>query len=110
MSRKDWLFVSVALGAALVVGSLLSPFSSVSPDGLEKVAANKGFLEKGEGDPAWKGAPAPDYEVPGVTSRTMSKSLAGFIGTLLVFSLGFGLAKVLARKRNTIQGPGSGAP
>ncbi|MFC1590444.1 PDGLE domain-containing protein [Candidatus Omnitrophota bacterium] len=68
------------------------------PVRLEKVAGDKGFLEKGEGEPVIC-SPVADYLWPGVKSEGMATSLAGIFGTLLVFGLGCGMA-VFLRKRS----------
>ncbi|MFH1773808.1 MAG: PDGLE domain-containing protein [Methanobacteriota archaeon] len=82
------------LVVALFMGVVLSNFASSSPDGLEKVAEDYGFLEKGEGHEVIE-APMPDYVVPGVSSETIAASLAGLIGTLIMFGLAYGIGKSL---------------
>lgn len=81
MSKKEILFgVFVAIFLALA----LSPFASSSPDGLEKVADDKGFLEKGEVEPIIP-SPIPDYTWPGIGNERLATSAAGVFGTLFVF-------------------------
>lgn len=92
--RKKWL---LGLGAALVVAALLSPFASPNPDGLERVAEDKGFLYKGEGA-ALLNSPLPDYQIPGVNNPLVSTGAAGVAGTLTVFGLMFGLGKLASRR------------
>ena len=94
MNKKDILF---GLTAALFLALALSPFASSSPDGLERVAEDKGFLEKGEVPPAMT-APVPDYAWPGVKSEKLATSAAGVMGTLLVFGAAYGFAALLKRK------------
>ena len=91
MSR---LFTILALAVAVGLATAASPFASSSPDGLEKVAADKAFIERGE----TRDAPAPDYAFPGVDDPRVATGLAGFAGTLLVFGLGYGVT-VTARRR-----------
>jgi cobalt/nickel transport protein len=98
MSKRTWWFVLAALGVAVILGGLLSPFASSSPDGLEKVAEDKGFLEKGESAPAWRWPLIPDYALPGVSNESLATGMAGVAGTLLVFGLGYGLTRLLARR------------
>lgn len=86
------------LGGLLVAAALaffISPFASSSPDGLEKVAEEKGFIEKGR-QPVWTHAPMPDYQVP-LTGRKPG-ALAGVAGTLLVFGIAFGIAVAISKK------------
>jgi cobalt/nickel transport protein len=96
VNKKDIL---IGLFAALLLALILSPFASSSPDGLERVAADKGFLEKGEVKPAVK-APVPDYAWPGIKNEKMATSAAGVMGTLLVFGAAYGFAALLKRKEN----------
>jgi len=84
--------ILIAIGLAL----FLSPFASSFPDGLEKVAENLGFLEMGEVQ--YFNAPIPDYAFPGIDNEILATSIAGIIGTLIMFALGYVLALVL-RKR-----------
>lgn len=99
MDKKTWLFIIIALLVSVLLAVVISPFASSSPDGLEKVAKDKGFLEKAEKqEPAWKHSPIPDYAMGGIKNESLATSLAGLIGTVLTFGVGFGLAKVIARK------------
>ncbi len=93
MNKKNIIF---GLLTALLLAILLSPFASSWPDGLEKVAEDKGFLEKGEVQPSLT-SPIPDYTWPGVKSEKVATSLAGIMGTLFVFGMGYGVATLLKR-------------
>ncbi|MCK4789888.1 MAG: PDGLE domain-containing protein, partial [Desulfobacteraceae bacterium] len=91
MDKKTWLFVLLALLLSLLLAIVISPFASSSPDGLEKVAEDKGFLEKAEEqEAAWELAPIPDYAVGGIENESLATALAGLIGTLLTFAVGLG--------------------
>ncbi len=94
MGRRE---IFLALGIALAIALLLSPFASLWPDGLDKVAKDLGFFEKGEGAEVLR-APMPDYKFPGVDSEGFSTALSGSIGTLAMFGIGFGVARLLRRK------------
>lgn len=91
MGKKE---IFLGLAAAVFLAVLISPFASPHPDGLEKVAWNKGFLEKGEVKPALV-SPVPDYAWPGIKNEKAATSLAGVMGTLLVFGLGYSVAILL---------------
>ncbi len=108
MSRQIGLaaFVVCGLLLALALAAFVSPHASKSPDGLDSVAEQKGFITQAEGKDVWKHAPAADYAVPGVKSESLSTSLAGVLGTLAVFGVAMGLAFAL-RKRSQKRG---GAP
>ncbi len=88
--------VLAGLLIAVAITLFLSPFASQSPDGLEKVAEDKGFIHKGEEKEIFS-APIPDYAVPGVKNEGMATSLAGLIGTLVVFAAAYGLGYLLRR-------------
>lgn len=88
--------ILAGLFIAVAIALFLSPFASQSPDGLEKVAEDKGFLHKGEGQEVFS-APIPDYTMPGVKQEGIATSLAGLIGTLLVFAVAYGLGYSLRK-------------
>ena len=89
--------IMVVLGLALAVGlaTAVSPFASASPDGLEKVAEEKQFLDRGKLAGIQEDSPIPDYAFPGVENERVATGLAGFVGTLAVFAIGYGLAYLL---------------
>jgi len=78
--------------------AILSPLASSSPDGLEKVAEGKGFI-----DTAIQSSYEiiPDYVIPGIANDAVATILAGIIGTLVLFGIGYGLAKLLKAKGET---------
>lgn len=75
--------------------ALLSPLASSSPDGLERVAEDKGFIETAR-EALFE--LIPDYVFPGIGSEAGATILAGIIGTLILFGIGYGLARLLKRK------------
>jgi len=92
-------FLWIGLGVALLLAVFISPFASSSPDGLEKVAEEKGFLEKGDGWTFWRHAPLPDYLIPGIENEKLATALAGLIGTVGIFMIAIGLGKILRKKK-----------
>lgn len=94
MKKKEIVW---GLFIALAVALFLSPFASSWPDGLEWVAEGLGFLEKGEGSPVFS-SPMPDYVFPGVAHEGLATALAGGIGTLIMFGVGFGVAWLLKKR------------
>jgi hypothetical protein len=92
------LFTIFALALAIGLATAASPFASSHPDGLERVAADKAFLDDGRLAPLQKDAPVPDYAFPGVENDRLATGLAGFIGTLGVFAIGYGLAAIARRR------------
>ncbi len=84
---------------SLSIAVFLSPFASQLPDGLEKVAEDKGFIEKAEGKEVFQ-APLPDYTVSFIKNESISTSFAGLIGTVLVFLISY-FGAVVLKKWNT---------
>ncbi len=94
----------VAVGLALVVCG----FASSSPDGLERVAEDEGFLETAR-DHLFADGPLADYAVKGVDNERLSTGLSGLIGVLITFGVGLGLfALVRARRSGGRGGSGGG--
>jgi cobalt/nickel transport protein len=91
----------VAVGLALVV----SGFASGSPDGLERVAEDKGFLETAQ-DHLFADGPLADYAVKGVDNERLSTGLSGLVGVLITFGVGLALFALLRTMRS---GSGGGA-
>ena len=95
---KSWIWIG--LGVSLLLAVFVSPYASSSPDGLERVAEDKGFLEKAEapGTTVWESAPIPDYAVPGISHEKAATGIAGLVGTLGTFGVAFGVAGLLRKK------------
>jgi PDGLE domain len=89
------VFTILALALAIGLGTALSPFASSSPDGLEKVAERKAFLDEGRTQGR---SLLSDYAIPGVGDSRLSTGLAGFAGTLGVFLVGYGIAAAVRRR------------
>lgn len=89
--------------AALLVAALLSPLASSSPDGLERVATDLGFIEKGEGGTVIK-SPLADYIFPGVVNEAAATAMAGLTGTLVTFGAMYGLARLLKKRKPDVNG------
>jgi len=95
MPKKEILF---GLMIALLLALILSPFASPWPDGLEKVAEDKGFIQKAEAKPVLT-CPISDYIWPGIKNDQLATSFAGVAGTLLVFALGYSVAILLKKEQ-----------
>ncbi|TEB07584.1 cobalt transport protein CbiN [Pelotomaculum schinkii] len=89
--------VLILLLSALVVAALLSPFASSSPDGLERVAEDQGFLDKG--DEQVLSSPIPDYLFPGIQNEKAATSAAGVIGTMLTFGAVYVLGRIVTVRK-----------
>ena len=89
-------FVIVALVISVILAVFVSPFASSSLDGLEKVAEKHGFLERGENS-VWGYFPIADYLFPGIKNEGVATGLAGLIGVIVVFGVGYGLLVVVKK-------------
>jgi cobalt/nickel transport protein len=98
MKMRLSVFIVAALALSAGLALFGSPFASSSPDGLEHVAKDKGFLDKSEGKPLWSGAPFGAYTLPGIGNASIGTALAGLLGTLLVFACGLVLPRFLRKK------------
>ena len=98
------LFVVLGLALAIGLATAVSPYASSSPDGLEKVATDQGFVEQGTLHAVQDDSPIPDYAFPGIENERVATGVAGFVGTLGVFAIGFGagLAAAPARRRRPL--------
>ena len=82
---------------SLFLAGVVSFYASSSPDGLEKVAEDIGFIETAKDHSNVDGALA-DYGVKGIENERASVGVAGIIGvigTAVVAGIGF---KLIARK------------
>jgi PDGLE domain len=100
MSRRASirLFTALALSLAVGLAFLLSPYASASPDGLNRVAGDKGFDDTAEIRAIQDRSPVPGYAFPSIGDERLAKGVAGFIGTLGVFAVGYGVAYVVRRR------------
>jgi len=90
--RKQWWVIGLLLPLVVV---LFTPLASPHPDGLERVAEDKGFIERARDAPY---EIIPDYLFPGMANENAATILAGIMGTLIVFGLTYGLAWALRRR------------
>jgi cobalt/nickel transport protein len=89
-------FVLAGLLVAFVVGVLLSPFASSFPDGLERVAEDKGFIERA----VELRFPflVPDYTFPGINNEKLATSLAGLVGVAVTFGVTVLIGRAIAKR------------
>ncbi len=88
MKSKWWL---IALVVCLAVASF-APLASSSPDGLERIAEDKGFIGLTRESPFQIIA---DYVFPGIENEALATILAGIIGTIILFGVVYGLSWLL---------------
>ncbi|MFE2679129.1 energy-coupling factor ABC transporter permease [Streptomyces hygroscopicus] len=94
-ARRVWW---AGLAAALLCAGVVSFYASASPDGLEKVAHDKGIDKKAE-DHAAKDSPLADYGVKDISDARLSGGLAGVIGVGATLAVGSGVFIVVRRRR-----------
>ena len=92
LKRMKWWQVSLLISIALAA---LSPLASGSPDGLEKVAENHGFLGLEHGSPFQVLA---GYLFPCIHNEALATILAGVLGTAVLFGLVYALGKLVTRR------------
>jgi cobalt/nickel transport system permease protein len=90
VEAKGSAWIAAGLVIALAV-AFASPLASSSPDGLERVAEDKSFMEKAEDAPYTL---LPDYTIPGIDNKTLTTIAAGVIGVLVVAGVGYIVARV----------------
>jgi hypothetical protein len=100
-SRTLRLFLVAGLLVTAGLALVVSGFAASSPDGLERVAEDKGFLETAR-DHLFADGPLADYAVKGVDNERLSTGLSGLIGVLVTFGVGwalFALVRALRSRR-----------
>ncbi|MFF9914428.1 energy-coupling factor ABC transporter permease [Streptomyces sp. NPDC013457] len=95
--KRFWLG---GVAAALLLAGVVSFYASASPDGLEKVAADKGF-DKNVEEHAAADSPLADYGVKGIETARLSGGLAGVIGVGVTLAVGTGAFWAVRRRRNS---------
>jgi flagellar basal body-associated protein FliL len=95
--RSVWILIGVGLAVSLLLAGVVSYYASSSPDGLEKVAGEIGFIDDAE-DSAVAGSPLSDYGIEGVSDERVSVGLAGVLGVLITAAVAFGLFMWLGRR------------
>ena len=95
MNDKKLLIAGFAV--SLFIAGFASYYASSSPDGLEKVAEDIGFIETAKENTNADTTLA-DYGVKGVDNERLSTGTAGVIGVLATAGVSTGLFLVLRRR------------
>jgi hypothetical protein len=90
--------VAMGLVAALALAFFVGPEASSQPDGLNRVAIDKGLADQEQAH-ALDGSPVAGYSVKGVDDGRLATGLAGVIGVIVTFAVGFGLFALLRWSR-----------
>jgi hypothetical protein len=110
VNQNAKLFIAAGLLLAAGLALLASPFASGSPDGLDRVAIDKGFDKSATGHP-FNDSPVAGYSVRDVENDRVGKGLAGLIGVLLTFGIGLALFATLRLVRASQRpNPAQGQP
>ena len=95
-NRKFYLiFLLVSIGLAGIV----SFYASSSPDGLEKVAGDIGFIETAK-DHTLDNSALADFGVAGIENERLSVGIAGILGVIATGVLMYLIIKFISRKKN----------
>ncbi|MER5881877.1 energy-coupling factor ABC transporter permease [Streptomyces sp. NPDC001910] len=102
--RTVWI---TGLVTSLVLAGFVSFYASASPDGLEKVAKDKGIDAKTEKHATEDSSPLAGYGVKDVSDARVSGGLAGVIGVGVTVVAGTGVFWAIRRRRTTDSSPTS---
>lgn len=90
-SNLGWILVGGLISLGVV---FLAPFASTSPDGLERVAKNLGFIHLAQESPFTIFS---NYVIPSVRDSNFSTILAGVVGIILVGSISYLVGKAIKK-------------
>jgi cobalt/nickel transport protein len=97
-TKRDFKFYLIFFASALVLAAVVSFYASSSPDGLEKVAGDIGFLDSAK-DHTNSDFALAEYGVAGVENERFSVGLAGTIGVVATGVVAVVLFMALGRKK-----------
>ena len=86
----------VGVAVALFFATVVSQVASTDPDGLERVAADKGFAASAQ-EPVLADSVFADYATSGLGNEALSLALAGAAGVVLTLLVGYGLVSTSRR-------------
>jgi len=86
---RGWIIAGALISLAVV---LISPLASASPDGLERVAIDLGFIGQGQDAPYQI---LPDYTLPFLGESPISTIAAGILGLILVGGILYLIARTM---------------
>ncbi len=108
MRKGTWMIIGIGIAISLLAAGIVSFYASSSPDGLEKVAEQQGFLEQAQ-DSANATLPTADYAIAGVENERLSVGLSGVLGVAVMIAVGFGLFWLIAKGRKPAEATQEGS-
>jgi hypothetical protein len=97
VTRRGRGFWAAAVALALLLAGVVSWYASTSPDGLERVAEDHGFVDRAE-DHLLDDSPLAGYGVEGVDDERLSGGLAGVAGVLVTLAVGAVVFRLVRRR------------
>ncbi|PIE32102.1 MAG: cobalt ABC transporter permease [Ilumatobacter coccineus] len=91
-------FVVAGAVVSLAIAAVIAQFASGSPDGLERVADQKGFASTAEH--SLTNSIFADYATAGIDNEVVSLAIAGIAGTLVVLLVGIGAFGLASSRRS----------
>ncbi|MEX2372626.1 MAG: PDGLE domain-containing protein [Dehalococcoidia bacterium] len=104
-NNRTTVFLVVGLAVAGVFAVSPAGLASGEPDGLERVAEDKAFIDRAE-EPGYE--ILPDYTIPGIDGE-VSTALAGVVGVAVMAGIGLAAGRLLSR-RSDARDTEAGAP
>ncbi|MEY3100982.1 MAG: hypothetical protein RLZZ07_9 [Actinomycetota bacterium] len=83
----------------LLIAGVFSFYASSSPDGLEKVAIDLGFIDTAK-DSAVSDTALAEYGVKGVENERLSVGIAGIVGVFATGLVMYAIVRLLGKKKN----------
>ncbi len=83
----------------LLIAGVFSFYASSSPDGLEKVAIDLGFIDTAK-DSAVSDTALAEYGVKGVENERLSVGIAGIVGVFATGLVMYAIVRFLGKKKN----------
>lgn len=87
-------FVVGGLAITLIFATVISQFAVDNPDGLERVAADTGFLSSGQ-EHGLANTVFAEYATTGIGNDTLSLAIAGLAGVLITIAVAYGLFRAI---------------
>ena len=96
---RTFVFGGVLVAVFLAV--VVSQLAASDPDGLERVAADEGFLESAR-EHAFADGMFADYATAGIDNQTLSLAVAGLAGVTLTLLVGYGIVAASRRTNSRL--------